>query len=335
MKSKFKKIGVLMGGPSEEREISFQSGKAVSNVLKKNDEDIVEIIIPKCKFRKQDELKKKIYKIFSKINIDIGFIALHGWFGEDGQVQSILDDLQIPYTGSGPVACMKALNKVTSRSIFKKFDIPVPDYEILDSNYNISNVNILTNHKFPLVVKPSNQGSSIGLSIVKNLNELDAAIKKALKYDSCVIIEEYLSGKELTAGILGDEVLPIIEIIPKEKFYNFKAKYKDVTTEYIVPAKLSQRLENIIRDISFKAHYSLGCSGFSRVDIKLDKNGYPRVLEVNTIPGLTAKSLLPKAAKAAGISFYDLCKIILGYAKNNFGIERGTIYVKKKEIKKE
>jgi len=299
------RIGVLMGGPSSEREISLSSGKAVYESLKGLALDVVAIDIIT-----DDSQENR--QIIQQANIDIAFIALHGHFGEDGQIQAILEQMNIPYTGSDPVASRLAMDKVASRRIFQEQGLPVPKYVVLSVRENLRFIfSIIQDLSFPLVIKPTRQGSSIGLSIVEIQDQLDEAIEYAAGFDEHVIIEEYIEGREITVGILGDSVLPVVEIIPQNKFYDYEAKYKPGKSSYVVPASLSTPVTMQAQDIAQTAHKLLGCFGFSRVDMRLSLDNIPFVLEVNSIPGLTLTSLLPKAARAAGIDFTQLCIKIL------------------------
>lgn len=297
MREEFPRIGVLFGGPSSERDISIISGNAVYDSLFEKGLDLIKIDA-----KDADSLKDSILKS----NIDVAFIALHGRFGEDGQVQSILEDLGIPYTGSGPYASKLALDKVLSKEIFKKHNIPTPDYALLkkDQDYKA----IIDGFSFPFVVKPSNEGSSIGISLVEKPDDIERAIDNAFSYDDNILIEKYIKGIDITVGILDDEPLPVVCIKPKDKFYDFKAKYTSGMSEYIVPADLPDDISKKAQKLSLLAHKVLGCLSFSRVDM-LYQEDQSRifVLEVNTIPGLTPSSLLPKAAKSAGIDFSDIC----------------------------
>jgi len=297
---KIGRIGVLMGGPSEERQISLRSGKAVYESLKNANFDVVPIDI------ESQDLEENIRKIKS-YNIEVAFIALHGRFGEDGTIQKLLEDLGIPYTGSGVLASKFALDKVLSRQRFLSFGLNVPDYIVIEKKDFDKTYLSLNKFKFPLVVKPACQGSSIGLSIVEDKDSLSKAIDLAFSFDERIIIEEYIKGRELTVGILDEEPLPVIEIIPKKKFFDYEAKYTPGLTEYVVPAKLEEKIASQAKNSALLAHKSLDCFGFSRVDMILNKENKVFVLEVNTIPGLTETSLLPKAAKAVGISFLELC----------------------------
>jgi D-alanine-D-alanine ligase len=300
-KNKFGKIGVLMGGPSSEREISLKSGKAVYESLNQLGLDAVAIDI------KTDDLKENARLIKSR-KIDVAFVALHGRFGEDGQIQELLANLKVPYTGSGIMASRLAMDKVASRKIFQAHGLSVPKYTVEDKisysiNWRVHN-NALS---FPLVVKPSTHGSSVGLSIVESQEGLGEAVATAFGFDNKIIIEEYIKGREMTVGILDERALPVIEIIPKKRFFDYEAKYQSGMTDYIVPAQLEEDTAKKIQAAGLSAHKLLRCFGCSRVDIILSAGGIPFILEVNTIPGFTQTSLLPKSAKVAGIGFAGLC----------------------------
>jgi D-alanine-D-alanine ligase len=304
------RIGVLMGGPSTEREISLKSGRAVCDTLKGSKLDVVGIDIT------TDSPDENI-RLIKSYQLDCAFIALHGRFGEDGQIQEILDRLKIPYTGSGTLASKLAIDKVASLHIFEINGLRIPRYEAIEiSSYN-PNWKVYNKLGFPLVIKPATHGSSIGLSIADNADQLDKAIALSFSFDTRVIIQEYIVGREVTVGILDNQVLPVVEIIPKKRFFDYEAKYQLGMTDYIVPAKLTQDIAKKAQEAALSAHNALGCFGCSRVDIIIDKDNVPFVLEINTIPGLTQTSLLPKAAKVVGIDFARLClKLIeLAYEK--------------------
>jgi len=311
----FGKIGILMGGPSTEREISLESGKAVYESLTQAGFKVAAIDI------KTDGKRENIGLIKSH-EVDVAFIAMHGRFGEDGQIQEILDTMGIPYTGSGARASRLAMDKIASRKIFEASGLAVPRYKAED---NLSyNANWITRHNdfaLPLVVKPATHGSSIGLSIVEKEEELGKSVGLAFSFDERIIIEEYVMGREVTVGILDEKALPVIEIIPKKRFFDYEAKYQAGFTEYVVPAELEDKTAKKIQEAALSAHKLLGCYGCSRVDLILSKENIPFVLEVNTIPGLTKISLLPKAAKVVGIDFPQLCiKLIkLAYDKTQNG----------------
>lgn len=309
-------IGVLMGGLSSEREISLCSGRAVSRALKSLGYKVVNI----------GEKGEDIESAICNFHIDIAFIALHGRYGEDGQIQSFLEERGIPYVGSGPEASRNALNKYVAKKIFEKNGIPTPRYKLCDfKNQSFVELRkmIESSLGYPVVVKPICEGSSIGLQMVDNGNSLEKAFISAQKYGSQVLVEEYVSGRELTVGILEYSVLPIVEILPKDEFYSFNAKYSDGGSEYVVPAQLSQRVYVEVMKIGKSAFDVLGCRHFGRVDIRLSSGGIPYVLEVNTIPGFTEHSLLPKAAKAVGISFEELCENLVVLAWSQKGVKWG------------
>jgi D-alanine-D-alanine ligase len=309
-REKLGRIGVLMGGSSSEREISLKSGRAVYDALQKLDLQVIAIDI------KTESIEANI-KLIESYGIDCAFLALHGRFGEDGQIQNILEIMKIPYTGSGVEASRLAMDKAASRSIFESGGLHVPKYKALDKvSYN-QDVKINPDLSWPLVIKPATHGSSIGLTIIDKEADLIKALDLAFTYDDRVIIEEYIKGRELTVGILDDQSLPIIEIIPKKTFFDFEAKYQPGMTDYIVPAQLEESIANRVSQAALSAYRLLNCLACSRVDMILSQGQVPFVLEVNTIPGLTTTSLLPKAAKVIGIEFDKLClKLIeLAYEK--------------------
>jgi D-alanine-D-alanine ligase len=323
-------IAVFMGGPSSEREISLASGEAVLAALKQEG-------LNARGFDLRSE--KDIIDILDKESIDCAFIALHGRFGEDGTLQRILSERGVAYTGSREQASRLAIDKVASREIFQTQGVPCPASLILNKALpsgkqvlskdadilSISPFDLRKGHLdfikgFPLVVKPACQGSSIGLSLVEDERHFTQAVELAFTYDERVILEEYLPGDEITVGIFEERPLPIVQICPTNKFFDFQAKYEKGRTEYIVPAPLKEALYNQAQKYALLAHQALDCFCFSRVDMIISR-GVSYVLEVNTIPGMTATSLLPKAAKAAGISFSELCLRIIrasipSYAKN-------------------
>ncbi|MDD5155564.1 MAG: D-alanine--D-alanine ligase [Candidatus Omnitrophica bacterium] len=307
---KLGRIGVLMGGPSTEREVSLKSGKAVCDSLKAHGAQIYGIDIT------TDNRQENI-RLIKSYDLDCAFIALHGRFGEDGQIQELLDELKIPYTGSGALASKLAMDKAASLHVFEVSGLTIPRYEVVDISSYSPSWKMRAKSGFPLVVKPANHGSSIGLSIIDEVRQLDSAVALAFSFDSRVIIQEYIPGREITVGILDNEVLPVIEIIPSRRFFDYKAKYQPGLTDYIVPARLDEAVVKRAQETALSAHLALGCFGCSRVDMILDKYDIPFILEINTIPGLTQTSLLPKAAKVAGIDFTNLCiKLIeLAYEK--------------------
>ena len=299
-RAKLGRIGVLMGGPSSEREISLKSGKAVYHALKTQGLEVVPI-----------DIHTNSIKKVKHANISLAFIALHGSFGEDGTVQQMLEEIHVPYTGSGAIASYLCMDKVVSRRIFSHYNIAVPEFEIFHrhSKRSLQKPSL----KFPLVLKPSNQGSSIGVAFVSNIAQFQKALKNAFSYDDTIIVEKYISGREITVSILDNKPLPIVEIVPRGKFFDFQAKYEKGKSEYSVPARITHASTRRAQDIALQAHFLLGCRGFSRVDMILSGTT-PFVLEVNSIPGLTQTSLLPMAAKAKGMDFIQLCMKIVQLA---------------------
>ncbi len=303
----FGRVGVLMGGPSSEREISLKSGKAVLSALKESGIDAVGIDI--ITDNKEDNIR-----LLNSYNLDCVFIALHGRFGEDGSIQEILEEIDLPYTGSGVKASRLAMDKIGALNIFKAGKLYVPRSQFLErASYN-ENKKFKNDLGLPVVVKPANHGSSIGLSIVELEQEIPAAIELAFQFDQRIVIEEYISGRELTVGVLDERALPVIEIVPKHKFFDFEAKYKAGLTDYIIPALLKPEIAEEVQQAALEAHKLLGCFGCSRTDIILSQKNIPFVLETNTIPGMTATSLLPKAARILGIDFNQLCLKLLELA---------------------
>lgn len=288
-----KKIAVLCGGASGEREVSLKSGAAVFDALR--EEGIKAVLM--------DVGELDLGRKFSRSGAEIAFIALHGGFGEDGTCQSVLEDMGIPFTGSGSSASRLAFDKVESKRIFTANGIPAPLSRVIgpgDERY-------LKNIDIPCVVKPVAQGSSIGLSLVSSEKDLGEAVRKALEYDRRVMLERYIPGREVTVGILGREILPAVEIISENGIYDYHAKYTSPGTRYVIPEDDESPEMTEIKKIALKAHDLIGCRGFSRVDMRISENMRSYVLEINTIPGLTRRSLLPMAARAGGLDFSNLC----------------------------
>ena len=289
------KIGVLAGGVSGEREISLLSAKAAFEALKRCNLNVIFIDI--C-----TSDKKEVKNLIVSYGVDLVFIALHGKFGEDGQIQKILEELDIPYTGSGSKASFLAMDKILSKDIFLKFGVSTPNYIVCSQREDVPK-----DLRYPAVVKPHFSGSSLGVSIVKEDGALGPALDEAFSYQDKLIVEDYIEGRELTVGILAGIPLPVVEIVPREGFYDFNTKYSDTDCpEYISPAKLDPTIYRQVQEAGLSAHKALGCRHFSRVDIRLGLDNIPYVLEVNSIPGLTSHSLLPLAAGVYGISFDGL-----------------------------
>jgi len=306
---KIGKVAVLCGGPSNEREISLRSGDSVYKALLAAGLNAVLL-----------DVKNDIHDIIGSVGMDVAFISLHGKFGEDGTIQKMLEDAGIPYTGSGVEASRLALDKIASKKVFSENSIPSPAYVVLKKDVfkNISGSGFKAVEKlgWPLVVKPQFEGSSIGLSIARDGSSLRNGLEDAFRYGDEVVIEEYIDGRELTVGILGGRALPVIEIVPGSGVYDYEAKYNAPDTRYLVPAPIDARASRVACELAERAHTALGCRSFSRVDMMMNKLGRIFVLEVNTIPGMTDRSLLPKAAGAAGISFSELCVKLVKDAVN-------------------
>ncbi len=302
---KIRKIGVLMGGISAEREISLQTGSSILDALLRKGYNAVAI-----------DVNMDIAKTLQQSGIDTAYIALHGILGEDGAIQGLLEISRIPYTGSGLLSSAISMNKNVSKQIFNYHGLPTPSFQVFKSTEEeISSIKSQINISLPFVVKPSEEGSTIGISIVKKEDEVSNALSAALKCNSEIIIEKFIKGKELTAAIINGKPLPLIEIVPKSGFYDYQSKYTSGSTKYIVAPTMEKELETKIQELALKAYHALNCCGAARVDIILDEEKTPSILEINTIPGMTENSLLPKAAKNAGISFDELVEEILFAAK--------------------
>jgi len=302
------RVGVLMGGVSSEREISLKSGKAIVNALQAEGCEVVGLDLT-------DSDSPALVKRIQSENIDIVFIALHGSFGEDGSLQSLLESHDILFTGSSVLASRQAFDKSITQKLFKNNGIVVPAYVTLirDQLFNINEM-ILKLDAFPIVVKPACEGSSFGITIVKKIDELKPAIDTAFEFGPTVLCERCISGREMTVGVLGNTALPVVEIFHNYEYFDFKAKYDPGASEYKVPAGIPDEITNEIQNIALKAHQILNCEDFSRTDFILKNNDCPYVLELNTIPGFTETSLLPKAAKEIGIDFNNLILNILEIA---------------------
>ena len=297
---KKKKIAVMMGGLSREREISLKTGKAILKALTEKGYSVTVIDVG-------EDIAEKLVKE----KIECTFLALHGRFGEDGTIQGMLELMRIPYTGSGVLASALAMHKIMAKKFFLYEKIPTPSFEVFQREEIKRGVQKKCSLPLPVVVKPAREGSTIGVSIVQKEEELAPALKIAVEYDEEILVEEFMKGKEITVGILEDIPLPIIEIVPRSGFYDFHSKYTKGETQYILPARISREKYLYAQEISLKAFQILGCSGVARVDLMTDANENPFVIDVNTMPGMTETSLLPKAASYAGIPFEDLVERIL------------------------
>jgi len=277
------------------------TGRGVSKALRSLGAEVVDVDV-------RDENFQLPY------DVDLAFLTIHGTFGEDGQLQKILEDRGVAYTGDGIEESRIAFDKILSKEKFRENNVMTPHWQVGKSGQRPT-------IPLPLVVKPSREGSTVGVVIVKNERELDSAMAEAAKYDGELLIEKFVRGQELTVGILGDEALPILEIIPKGGFYDFTNKYPFLNpqagggAEHVCPAKIDNDKTKEIQDLALKAYHALGLQVYSRVDVILSENGEPFVLEINTIPGMTEASLLPEAAAAAGITYVDLCARIIALSR--------------------
>ncbi len=292
------RIGVLYGGVSAEREVSLDSGRAIIAACQRLGIDVVDI-----------EIKNEVIDTIKAANIDTAFIALHGGIGEDGRLQSLLDFMGIHYTGSGVQASVAAMNKLMAKQMWLGMGLSTPRFAVLNNEMDVDAV--LASLGGSAMVKPAHEGSSIGMGIVRNADELQKAYQLALQYDHTVFAEELLTGAEYTVAILNGEVLPPIKLETHHMFYDYDAKYIANDTRYICPCGLPSVDEEKLKSLSLWAFNSLQCKGWGRVDVMVDANGEFSVLEVNTVPGMTSHSLVPMAAKAAGYSFDELVGIIL------------------------
>lgn len=301
MSMNFGKVAVLFGGKSGEREISLKSGSAVLAALRRQGVDAHAF----------DPATRDLHELDQ---FDRAFISLHGRFGEDGTIQGALELMEIPYTGSGVLASSVGMDKWRTKLLWRSAGIATPDFELIDANSDFAAVE--SRLGLPLFVKPANEGSSIGISKVKQAGDLKAAYELAAKSDPLVIAEKFVGGGEYTVGILGDSALPIIRIVPANEFYDFDAKYLRDDTQYLCPCGLSAAKEAQIQAEALQAFRAIGGRGWGRVDFLMDEAGKHYFLEVNSSPGMTDHSLVPMAAKAAGIDFDALVIRILTLAGN-------------------
>ncbi|HYL90366.1 MAG TPA: D-alanine--D-alanine ligase [Burkholderiales bacterium] len=298
----FGKVAVLLGGKSAEREVSLKSGGMVLKALRAKGVDAHPF-----------DPKEKDFATLEKERFERVFIALHGRFGEDGTVQGILEWLGIPYTGSGVLASALAMDKLRTKRIWAAEGLPTAPHVVLTAQSNLKAASRKLG--LPIFVKPAREGSSVGMTKVKRAGDLDEAFTLAVNYDPVVIAEKFIDGPELTVAILGEDVLPVIRIETPREFYDYEAKYIANDTRYLIPCGLAKAKEKQVQALCLKAFQALGCRGWGRVDLMLDKRGKPYLLEINTAPGMTDHSLVPMAARAVGISYEDLCVKILEGAR--------------------
>ncbi len=290
-------IAVLMGGPGAERDVSLATGRGVAKALRSLGANVTEVDVRDERFELPNDT-------------ELAFIALHGTFGEDGQVQQILEDRGIAYTGENVEGSRVAFDKIQSKEKFREHSVATPNWQVIRQGQKPT-------IPIPIVIKVPRQGSTVGVYIVRTGSEIEPALRDGAQYDSEFLVEKFILGRELTIGIVGDLALPILEIIPKGGFYDFTNKYPFLNpsagggAEHVCPAHIPEEQTRAIQDLALRAHRSLGLKVYSRVDIILPEDEEPSVLEVNTIPGMTEASLLPEAAAVAGISYADLCARII------------------------
>src|SRR4051812_16011453 len=292
-----KRLAVLMGGPGSERAVSMATGKGVAKALRSLGVDVTEIDVKSADFELPDD-------------IELAFLTIHGTFGEDGQIQQILEDRGVPYTGEGVEGSAIAFDKIRSKEAFRQHEVITPYWQIITAGQRPT-------IPIPVVIKAPRQGSTVGVHIIRNEREIEAAIADASTYDRDLLVERFISGRELTVGILGEQALPIIEIIPKGGFYDFTNKYPFLNpsaggaAEHVCPAKIDPEKTEEIQQLALRAFRALGLKVYARVDVLWPDDGAATVLEANTIPGMTEASLLPEAAAVAGISYPELCARII------------------------
>jgi D-alanine-D-alanine ligase len=334
------KVLVLMGGISLERDVSLASGAAVSSALKNRGHEVIALdtaqgskLIEKDARLIPDDIKTtppdlaelarydreqsiKLAALDDLQAVDVIFLAFHGGAGEDGTIQALLELANKKYTGSGVLASALAMNKAISKKLFEREKIPTPRWTLLKSKTYSSDLLSDLIQKFPppVIIKPNDQGSTVGLTLVENEDDYPNAVEKAFAVSDEVLIEEYIEGRELTVAVLGEVPLPVVEILPKNKLYDYECKYTEGMCSYQCPADLSDEKRNEIQKLGLTAFQILGCRGYARVDFRMDRQGNLFCLEVNTLPGMTKTSLVPKAAKVMGISFEELIERIIKLA---------------------
>ena len=291
------KIAVLMGGPGEEREISLQSGKAIQLALEAIGYNVLGIT-----------MENKLGDIISDLHsVDLVFLGLHGSIGENGTIQGFLESLGLKYTGSDPLSSAICMDKNISKIIARDSKVNTPNWEIVTRGQTLNE----DNSEFPLVIKPNDQGSTVGLTIVHDESELGSALDLAFKYSSSVMVEQFIKGRELTVTLIGGKALPVCEIIPSHELYDYECKYTSGMSKYVCPADIDLDLTKRVQEITERLFDVLKCRHYSRADFRLDHEDNLWFLEMNTLPGMTDTSLAPMTAKAAGLSFNDLIECIV------------------------
>jgi D-alanine-D-alanine ligase len=295
-----KKVAVLYGGPSSEREVSLKTGAACAEALRAKGYDVALV-----------DVDRELAARLREAGAEVAFVALHGRWGEDGCVQGLLEAMGIPYTGSGVLASAVGMDKVLSKLLFRSLGLDVADYRVFPAARAGEVRAADLPFTFPVVVKPACEGSSVGVTLVKEPTGLQAACREAARWKGDVIVERYARGKEVQVAVLDGRALGVIEVVPANEFYDYAAKYTAGTTQYFYPARLSEAETRRLMEAAEKAHRGLGCAGVTRTDFILVPDGTAYVLEVNTLPGMTASSLVPKIAAGNGLPFGDLCERLL------------------------
>ena len=301
------RVAVLFGGKSAERAVSLNTGAQVSKALQGLGFDVTQI----------DTGDDEFITALAGAEADVAFICLHGRFGEDGTVQGLCELLELPYVGSGVLASALALEKVRSKQFFTLAGLPTPDFAVVHRGRLYDITALVDGLGEKTVVKPANEGSSVGMTIVHSSGELADAIEKAFEFDRDVLVERFVAGTEVTIAVIGNDdvvALPTLEIVPEHEFYDYESKYLPGMSSHIIPARVSEAARAECQRLAIAAHKTLGCRGMSRADTIVEPDGTVWLLEVNTIPGMTTTSLVPDAARAAGIAFPELCKMLVEFA---------------------
>ena len=315
---RLKKVGVLMGGLSAEREISIRSGEAVFSALKERGYQVKRLFVD-----------RDIDMVLRQSEVDLVFNALHGRYGEDGCIQGMLELMGIPYTGSGVLASSLSMHKVKAKELFRLHNLPTPPYYVLDREAFVDLEEAHGAFGFPVIVKPSGEGSSVGISVARNLDELEAACEEAFKFDEDLLVERYITGRNVQVGVLANRPLGAVEVETDRAFFDYQSKYSEGHAQFHLPPRISQeRLRGALTQ-ALRAHQALGCTGATRVNMIISDLGNEYLLEVNTLPGLTPQSLLPRIAEKAGMAFGDLVEAIMLDAGLRAG---GTVQVGERRI---
>jgi len=312
-----RRVGVLMGGSSGEREISLKTGEGVARALEARGHDVARVVIGGADAQPIDMALRAA-------GIDVAFLALHGRGGEDGCLQGMLELMGIPYTGSSVLASALAMDKLKAKEMFRLHNIPTPPYYVATETDLLGDDDLAELHGsfgYPVIVKPRNEGSSIGLAKAGNLNELRSGIEAALELDRWALVERYIKATEVHVGVLDGRVLGCIEVAPKSGIYDYAAKYTAGATDYIIPPRIAPTRARGVMNLAERAVRALGCTGAVRVDLLVTEGENEYVLEVNTLPGMTATSLLPKIVDHAGIAYGELCELILASATLHAGLQ--------------